>query len=405
MKDNNLESLDVFKERLTRARSHLLRREPFLGFLTLELPTHVLDGEGPTLTAATDGRQYYYNYRWCRQLTDPELVFVIAHEVGHVMFLHALRRNGRQAARWNAACDFALNGLLWRSYGSGGPLHGVAAMPSVVDLTTGRPRHIGLWDERFAGWTAENIYDELDETGTDLGVNWDQLLEPSSEQQTAAAEAQARAAVAKALIRAREHRQKHGGEPGLLERLAEAGLSPAVPWHQRLRRRALSWGSDTISWTRPNPRFRPHGLYLPRHHGFQLPDILFAFDTSGSVSDRFLGQMVAELNALLLLARNSVVRVVCCDVEVQVVGDFHAGRRLDSRRHKLRGGGGTDFRPVFDYARREQRFWQLIYLTDACGTYPETAPQLLNTVWLVPHDIPAKPPFGEVIPLPFSAHQ
>ena len=42
----NLESLETFKERLAVARSRLLRHEPFLGFMTLELPTQILDGEG-----------------------------------------------------------------------------------------------------------------------------------------------------------------------------------------------------------------------------------------------------------------------------------------------------------------------------------------------------------------------
>lgn len=404
----NLESLETFRERVVLARSRLLRHEPFLGFMTLELPTHILDEDHDlTPTAATDGRNYYYNYRWCRQLTDPELVFVIAHEVAHVLFLHLLRRNGREAVLWNAACDLAINGMLMHSCRKGGSLNGIAAMPSMADPKTGRPQTIGLWEERFANWTADNIYAELERSTATLGINWDQMLEPSSDQRTADAEAHARAAVAKSLIRAREHRQLHGygDKPGDWERLAEAGLHPTVRWQDQLRRRALSWGFDTISWQRPNPKFRPHGLHFPRHRGYQLPNILFAFDTSGSVSDQFLGQMVAELNGLLMLTRNSVVRVVCCDTEVQVLGDFHASRRLDLQRHKLRGGGGTDFRPVFDYVSREKRFRQLIYFTDACGTYPETAPSGLNTLWLVPHDIADQPPFGEVIPLPFSIHQ
>jgi len=402
------QSTEGFMERLMVARGHLLRQEPFLGYMTLELPTHILEGENDlTPTAATDGHNYYYNYRWCSQLNDAELVFVIAHEVNHVLLLHALRRNGRRCELWNAACDFAVNGLLQSSCREEGSLRGIAAMPFITNLKTGRPERIGLWDERFANWTAENIFDELERNDADPGANWDQMLEPSSDQKTANVEARARAAVAKSLIRAREYRQQHGrgDQPGNWERLAEAGLHPTVPWQDRLRRQILTWGFDTVSWSRPSPKYRPHGFYLPRHRGYQLPDILFAFDTSGSVSDRFLGQMLAELNGLLALARNSVIRVVCCDAEVQVVGDFNAGRHLDPQQHKLRGGGGTDFRPVFDYAHREKRFRQVIYLTDTMGIYPEPVPQNLNTLWLVPQNMADQPPFGEVIPLPFSIHQ
>jgi predicted metal-dependent peptidase len=120
---------------------------------------------------------------------------------------------------------------------------------------------------------------------------------------------------------------------------------------------------------------------------------------------RRFGNSVSELNGLLLLARNSVVRVVCCDTEVQVIDDFHANRRLDPKQHKLRGGGGTDFRPVFEYAEHQKGFRQLIYLTDACGTYPETAPRKFETLWLVPHNTTDEPPFGEIVKMPFSVHK
>jgi len=404
----SLESPEIFKDRLTLARSRLLRYEPFLGYMTLELPTHILEGENAlTATAATDGCRYYYNYLWCRQLTDAELVFVVAHEVSHVILLHMSRRNGRQVDRWNAACDYAVNGMLQASCHEGGSLKGIAVMPSMADPKTGRPQPFGLWEKRFANWTAERIYDELERGKTAPGANWDQLLESPSDQKTVDVEASARAAAAKSLVRAREHRQRHGqgDEPGCWERLAEAGLHPTVRWQDRLRRHALSWGFDVISWSRPNPKYRPLGFYFPRHRGYQLPNIIFAFDTSGSISERFLGQMIAELNGLLALASNSLVRVVCCDTEVHLVGDFNANRRLDPMRHTLRGGGGTDFRPVFDYARQEKRFRHLIYFTDTMGTYPGTPPQDLQTIWLVPQDMADPPPFGEVIPLPSSVHQ
>jgi predicted metal-dependent peptidase len=280
-------------------------------------------------------------------------------------------------------------------------------MPSVANPNTGRPQPIGLWDKRFVNWTAESIYEELERNTIALGLNWDELLEPSSDRDRAEAATHARAAVAKSLIRAREHRQQHspGTKPGDWERMADEGLHPTVPWQHRLRQCALAWGYDTISWNRPNPKYRPHGLHFPRHRGYQLPNILFAFDTSGSVSDRFLGCMVAELNSLLALARSSVVRVVCCDADVKIVGDFHASRRLDPARHTLRGGGGTDFRPVFEYARREKRFRCLIYFTDSFGIYPETPPPGLDTLWLVPQGTANHPPFGKVISLPFSIQQ
>src|SRR4051812_47775001 len=107
---NSNENIYEFRERLARVRIQLLKLEPFLSFLSLELPTYILEEADPrseaVRTAATDGARYYFNYMWCRRLTDPELMFVVAHEVLHVIFLHVQREDGRGPRLWNIACDF-----------------------------------------------------------------------------------------------------------------------------------------------------------------------------------------------------------------------------------------------------------------------------------------------------------
>lgn len=404
MRDSN-ETLAAFRDRLIIARSRLLKQEPFLGFLALELPTRVIESvEHHLQTAATDGKCYYFNYHWCRRLTDSELVFVVAHEIAHVIFLHGARREGRDSRLWNAACDFAVNSMLVVSARPEGKLAGIASMPVEFDEATGRSRPIGLCEARFAEQPAEVIYEQLVKEGRDVGENWDQLLEPSTEAERTGNMRQASAAIAKALIRAKELRQRRGrgDEPGFWERWAEKEIQGSVRWQDRFRQRALAWGNDILSWSRPNPRCRSQGIYLPRYRGFQMPDILFAFDTSASISDEFLGRMIGELNSLLISARNSLVRVVCCDADVHVIGDFTSGRRLDPRVHSVRGGGGTDFRPVFDYLRMHNNFRHLIFLTDACGTFPEPSPSGLSTLWLVPDLEGISVPFGDVIVLPIN---
>lgn len=397
------ESIEMFRQRLTNARNKLLTREPFLGFLALELPTHVIESPDHEVhTAATDGRSYLYNYGWCRQLTDPELVFVVAHEVAHVMFLHNTRCGGRDRRLWNAACDFAINGILIASAGPDGPLAGVAAMPTEVDPQTRRVQQIGLYDAKFANLPAETIYDELVKGSKVFVDNWDLLLGPKTESEAICSVTQARAAVAKALIRAQDSRKRKGlgDASSQWERYAEKEIRGTVRWQDRLRQGVLNWGGDALCWNQPNRKYRPLRIYLPRHRGYQLPNILCAFDTSGSVSDKFLGQMVAELNQLLLQARNSLVRLVCCDTQLQVIGDFSATRRLDLQIQSFHGGGGTDFRPVFDYARTQKSFRHLVYLTDGAGKFPDVPQEAIRTLWLMPESSCISVPFGEVITLP-----
>lgn len=390
MKDSN-ETIDQFRARLAKVRHQLLKIEPFLSYLSLELPTYILDENDArsarVSTAATDGGHYYFNLRWCRRLTDPELMFVVAHEVGHVMLLHAQRVQERHPGLWNIACDFVINLLLQESK----TLKGRAAMPR-------DPNPIGFVDEKYQNHTAEQVYDKLPKDFE--GISWDPMLggDPDC---VAKAVTAARNATARALAKAKEYRHRvgQGNLPSDWERIAEAGLQPTVGWETQLQLNASASGSDTFSWSRPNKKLRPHGFYLPSYRGFQLAKTMFVFDTSGSISDKFLGQMAAELNKLLRTAPRSAITVVTCDTEMHVVGDFSASSPFKPEQHRLPGGGGTDFRPPFEYAQRN-RYEQVIYLTDSYGIFPEKPPAGIKSIWLVPAECTKDIPFGQTIYIP-----
>jgi predicted metal-dependent peptidase len=390
------ETIEDFRGRVARVRCQLLKLEPLLSYLSLEIPTFILaegdPGAASVETAATDGKRYFFNFAWCRRLTDPELMFVICHEVGHVMFLHATRRNDRDARLWNIACDFVINLLL---HGSD-HLKGAISMPR-------DPEPVGYLDEQYANQTAEQVFEKMPKNIA--GNSFDLLLDGDAD---AGAEAIAagKSAVARALTRTREYRQRggNGTEPSNLERLAEAGLQPSVRWEAQLQMQAAASGYDAHTWARPNKKMMPHGYYLPSYRGFQLLRTLFVFDTSGSISAAFLGQMAAELNKLLRTAVRSAITVATCDNNMHLLGEFSASRPFKPQQHKLPGGGGTDFRAPFEYAIKH-RYEQVLYLTDTIGVFPERAPRGIKTVWLVPAENLANIPFGHAISIPLPAEK
>jgi predicted metal-dependent peptidase len=61
------------------------------------------------------------------------------------------------------------------------------------------------------------------------------------------------------------------------------------------------------------------------------------------------------------------------------------------------GGGGTDFRPAFDWvADRDLRPACLVYLTDlACNRFPD--PPDYPVLWACMGEEEITPPFGEVV--------
>jgi predicted metal-dependent peptidase len=130
----------------------------------------------------------------------------------------------------------------------------------------------------------------------------------------------------------------------------------------------------------------------------ELQNIVLAIDTSGSIDNEALSQFSAELSAILEYG-NFEVNVIYCDSNIAGEETF---QKADlPLKLNLKGGGGTDFRPVFKHV--EQKGMQpaiLIYFTDLeCNRYPKQMPSypVLWAVWgrgYEYNDTP--PPFGEV---------
>lgn len=63
-------------------------------------------------TAATDGKRYYWNPDFIRNLSIVGLRFVAMHEALHATFMHPSRCMGRNPKLWNIAVDYIVNGYV-----------------------------------------------------------------------------------------------------------------------------------------------------------------------------------------------------------------------------------------------------------------------------------------------------
>ena len=62
----------------------------------------------------------------------------------------------------------------------------------------------------------------------------------------------------------------------------------------------------------------------------------------------------------------------------------------------LKGGGGTDFEPIFKYIEdHELEVDAIVYITDGRCNFPKERD--IKTIWLITTDV--VPPFGEYIKL------
>lgn len=119
---------------------------------------------------------------------------------------------------------------------------------------------------------------------------------------------------------------------------------------------------------------------------------MIGVDTSGSIGSTELEQFAGEISAISDEAKPERIHIVYCDAAVQAVQEFGASEPIEL---KPKGGGGTDFRPVFEWVDRNGiQPACLIYLTDlCCDSYPE--PPGYPVLWVT--DSRRIAPFGETL--------
>ena len=162
------------------------------------------------------------------------------------------------------------------------------------------------------------------------------------------------------------------------DRAGHGVIPPSRPidWRAQLtvwltRRAYQQWQFDRSSRRAVPP------LLLPRLGGRRI-SLVLAVDVSGSIDPMWIGQFLAEADRLRAQLPLSV-RLMTCDNRihedppVQSLATVNLGA----------GGGGTDFRPVFDAIAHDAAVDALVYCTDLSGTLPSRVPNF-PVFWLVP---------------------
>jgi predicted metal-dependent peptidase len=183
---------------------------------------------------------------------------------------------------------------------------------------------------------------------------------------------------------------------GIIRTVKEA-LAPKVDWQAALQDFMERAVRSDYCWMKPNPRYVVQGIYLPGLSGKEVGTIAVAIDTSGSVSQDQLCRFSSEVSAMLEVFDTNL-ELIYADSKVQ-------GREAFTRGDlpltlALKGGGGTNYRPVFELLEDQGIVPScLVYLTDMqCSRYPDKAPNYpvlwVNTEGRCGN---AQPPFGRVI--------
>ncbi len=385
--------------RVLRARLQLMLQHPYLASACVRFPlTLASEAEGVS-TLATDGYRIYVNPDFVTGLSEEELLGTLAHELLHNVLGHLERRGTRDPVCWNEAIDHATNLML-----------------EDLGFTLPQPR---LSHPRHRGKSAEAIYQFLQDNGPAYPNqrNWDvhlpSLQGPPRLDPLPTPWEQQR-------LQQRLHRElqqefrRYFGDPlpGRLSGTWGVELSRAkeaqVPWQSVLAHFISGLRRSDYRTFPFNKKHLWRGMGLPSL-GVPGPELLVvAVDTSGSMSDALLRQILAEVDQLRTLSGGALT-LLECDNTLQRVTTWEAWEtNTPALQHwTFQGRGGTCFEPVFRWLEDASSSGgnppdALIYLTDGWAPFPPHPPQMVPLLWGVPEgqQPPEAFPYGEVLRLP-----
>lgn len=186
-----------------------------------------------------------------------------------------------------------------------------------------------------------------------------------------------------------------GTVPDGFLRMAEKELKPPkIRWETKLRRAirtnvAFAAGKVDYSRTRPNRRQSQFATAARMLGGRSpilpslvapLPTVAIGIDTSGSMGSSELARAVSESQAVMRTLA-APVTFLACDSECTTPTKVRTWRDL---LKNLKGGGGTDFRPIFDAVTALRPMPSVfVFVTDGMGPAPEAAPKGYETIWVL----------------------
>lgn len=115
---------------------------------------------------------------------------------------------------------------------------------------------------------------------------------------------------------------------------------------------------------------------------FKIEDFVIVLDTSGSCSGETIKKFVNKVYSILMESKSFATRmhvhIIQCDAEVQEYVVLKNAREVESylRTMTVKGLGGTDFRPAFDFIESRIKSGEIkkldgiLYFTDGFGTMP-----------------------------------
>ncbi len=352
--------MNPVEAKLQKAKAKLMLEHPYFGSIASALAFTPNDD---IEAFESNGTTFAYNDEFLESCTVEEIEFALANAAMHYALEHQNRTGRREGWLWQLATDYAINSMLIKNN-----LH--------------PPDRIN-YQSRFDGMYAEEIYAVLESE-----IDEKEYIEEKPRNEKIVQDDEGDAEFLEQLL------QKAIAQDELpkdLERFFPQIAESRIDWRSALYQYVQRHAKEDYRFFPPNKRYIHQGFALPSLHS-ELLKIVVAIDTSGSIDETLLAQFFAEFEAIMQSFSSYEIELIACDSKIQYRQTFYPGDLLE---YRTKGGGGTDFRPVFHYVETQiDNPALLLYFTDAQGRFPEIEPGF-DTLWVLPEA--AEVPFGETL--------
>ena len=385
------------RELLVTARVGMLLRASFFGNLATRLK--LINADEWCATAATDGRNFYYNTRFIKMLKPKEIEFLFGHEVLHCVYDHFGRRGNRDPQLWNVANDFCVNGDLKK--------HRVGEFITSVPC---------LYDQKYEGKSSEEIYDLLYENAEKISLDdlIDRVLDEHMDgdegegggagkkdgngkgrpKLSAEEKAKIRDEIKEAMLSAAQTCDA-GNLPLGVKRLIQQLTEPKMNWRELLRMQLESTIKSDYTWLRSSRKGWHVDAVMPGMKTTDAIDIAVAIDMSGSISDVQGKDFLSEVAGIMEAFDSYRIHVFTFDTSIYNPQQYDSDNLETITDYELMGGGGTDFECIFNYLKEQDiEPKKLVVFTDGYPFGSWGDEHYCDTVWIIHGNKNPEPPFG-----------
>lgn len=345
-------------EKLTTARVALLLKQPFFGNMATRMP--LVDASDWCQTAATDGRNFYYNVDFVSKLSISKLEFLFAHEICHCIFDHFERTGSRDRRLANIAQDYAINQIL------------------VDDKIGEKITEVNICqDNKYRGLAWEEIYDMLEESYNKQKKEMEEFLkqfgdlldehlehggygegdsdgegdESKSGRPFVSKEEseQIKREIREGMLQA--FAASAGNAPGAIKRLIKDLTESKVDWREVLRQNIQSIVRNDYSFQRYNRKSAHSGAVLPGLNNDETVEVAVAIDMSGSISEAEARVFLSEVRGIMDQYADYKIYLFSYDTQVYNPVTITADTAHEFDEYVPVGGGGTDFDCIYEHLK------------------------------------------------------